>query len=90
MNEDKFAELKKKLNETQSYPTVYMFKFIMDAQHRKIALIENLFSENAEIYTKESDKGKYISITVKEVMMSTEEIITIYTKASEIEGVMPL
>ena len=90
MDENKFTDLRKKLNETQSYPTVYMFKFILDAEHRKIALIENLFSENAEIYTKESDKGKYISITVKEVMMSTDEIIAIYTKASEIKGVMPL
>lgn len=90
MNEDKFKELKNKLNETQSYPTVYMFKFIMDAEHRKIALVESLFGENAEIYTKESDKGKYISITITEVMMSTEEIIDIYIKASEIKGVMLL
>ena len=90
MSEDKFNELRKKLDETQSYPSVYMFKFIMEAEHRKIALVENLFSENAEIYTKESGKGNYISITVKEVMMSTEEIIGIYTKASEIKGVMLL
>ena len=90
MSDDKFKDLRKTLSETQSYPTVSMFKFIMDAEHRKIALIENLFSENAEIYTKDSDKGKYISITVKEVMMSTDEIIAIYTKASEIKGVMLL
>jgi uncharacterized protein len=90
MNEDKFKDLRNKLNETQSYPAVYMFKFIMEAEHRKIALVENLFSENAEIYTKESGKGKYISITVQEVMMSTEEIIRIYEKASEIKGVMLL
>ncbi len=90
MNDEKFNELRKKLDETQSYPSVYMFKFIMDASNRKIALVENLFSENAEIYTKESDKGKYISITITEVMMSTEEIIGIYNKAAEIEGVMLL
>lgn len=83
-----FEELRKKLNETQTYPSVYMFKFIFAAEHRKIALVENLFGEDAEIYTKESDKGKYISITVKEVVMSTDEIINIYTKASDIEGVM--
>lgn len=83
-----FDDLRKKLDETQTYPSVYMFKFIMDAQHRKIALIENLFGEDAEIYTKESDKGKYISITVKEVVMNTDEIIDIYIKAAEIEGVM--
>jgi len=83
-----FDDLRKKLDETQTYPTVYMFKFIMGAEHRKIALIENLFGDDAEIYTKESDKGKYISITVKEVVMSTDEIISIYAKASQIEGVM--
>ena len=52
-------DLRKKLDETQTYPTVYMFKFIMGAEHRKIALIENIFGEDAEIYTKESDKEKY-------------------------------
>jgi uncharacterized protein len=90
MEHHQFNELRKKLDETQSYPSVYMFKFIMDADNRKIALVENLFSENAELYTKESDKGKYISITIKEVMMSTDEIINIYQKASEIKGVMLL
>lgn len=90
MSDDKFSELRKKLNETQTYPTVYMFKFIMDAENRKIALVENLFGENAEIHIKESDKGKYISITIKEVMMSTDEIINIYNKASDIKGVMVL
>lgn len=90
MSDDKFSELRKKLNETQTYPTVYMFKFIMDAENRKIALVENLFGENAEIHIKESDKGKYISITIKEVMMSTDEIISIYVKASDIKGVMVL
>lgn len=88
MSKVNFEELRKKLNETQTYPSVYMFKFIMSAEHRKIALIENLFGNDAEIYTKESDKGKYISITVKEVVMSTDEIIDIYNKASDIEGVM--
>ncbi len=90
MMEDKFLELKKKLDETLTYPAVYMFKFILEADNRKIALIENLFTEEAEIYTKESDKGKYISITVKAVMISTGEIIDIYRKASAIKGVMNL
>ncbi len=47
-----------------------------------------MFADGAEIYTKESDKGKYISITVKEVMMNTDEIIVIYKRAGEIPGVM--
>ncbi len=88
MSEDKFSELKKKLEETLTYPSVYMFKFILPADNRTIALVENMFGEEAEIYTKESNKGKYISITVKEVMMTTDEIIAIYKKAADIPGVM--
>jgi putative lipoic acid-binding regulatory protein len=90
MSEDKFAELKKKLDETVTYPSVYMFKFILPADNRTIALVENMFGEGAEIYTKESGKGKYISITVKEVMMNTDEIIVIYKRAGDIPGVMLL
>jgi putative lipoic acid-binding regulatory protein len=90
MSEDKFLALKNKLDESLTYPSVYMFKFILEADNRKIAMVENLFDENAEIYTKESDKGKYISITINVVMISTEEIINIYKKAAEIKGVMYL
>ncbi|MGZ3883926.1 MAG: DUF493 family protein [Bacteroidia bacterium] len=89
MSEDKFSDLKKKLEETLTYPSVYMFKFILEANNRKIAMVENLFGEEAEIYTKESGKGKYISITVKDVVMSTDDIIAIYKKAADI-GVMLL
>lgn len=88
MSNDKFADLRKKLEETLTYPSVYMFKFILPADNRKIALVENMFGGDAEIYTKESDKGKYISITVKEVVVSVDAIIDIYEKAAKIEGVM--
>ena len=88
MSSDKFADLRKTLEETLTYPSVYMFKFILPADNRKIALVENMFGGDAEIYTKESGKGKYISITVKEVVVSVDAIIDIYEKASKIEGVM--
>lgn len=58
---------------------------------KKIAQIEGLFDpEKAEIIRKESSKGAFISITVKEVMLGTDEIIAIYQKASEINGVITL
>lgn len=90
MSNDKFADLRKKLEETLTYPSVYMFKFILEADNRRIALVENMFGDDAEIYTKESDKGKYISITVKSVVVSVDDVIAIYEKAAEIEGVMLL
>lgn len=89
MNKD-FETLRERLEEL-TYPSVYMFKFIVKSELQKIAQIEGLFDpEKAEIIRKESSKGAFISITVKEVMLGTDEIIAIYQKASEINGVITL
>jgi putative lipoic acid-binding regulatory protein len=88
MTDKELEGLRAKLVETTTFPSVYMFKFIVEADNRKIALVENLFQEEAEILTKQSDKGKYISITSKQVVMSVDEIIDVYKKAAEIKGIM--
>ena len=88
MTEKDLESLKAKIVETTMFPTVYMFKFIIEADNRKIALVENLFDEEAEILTKESANGKYISITSKQVAVNVEEIIEVYKKAAEIKGIM--
>jgi hypothetical protein len=89
-NKYDFESFKKKLDEQLTFPNLYMFKFITLADNQKIAMIGNMFSEEAVILQKESTNGKYISITAREVMMSSDEIIAIYKKAAEIEGVMAL
>jgi uncharacterized protein len=86
-NED-LDRLKDKIVETTAFPTVYMFKFIVKTDNRKIAMVENLFDENAEVHTKESGSGKYISITSRQVAMNVDEIIEVYRRASTIEGIM--
>lgn len=88
MTEKDLESFKAKLIETTTFPTVYMFKFIVEADNRKIALVESLFDEEAEILTKQSANGKYISITSKQVAMNVEEIIEIYKKAAEVKGIM--
>ena len=86
-----FDELQKKLEETiTSFPYVYLFKFIIKADNKSMALVEVMFDSDAEIIQKQSSKGNYISITVKQVVLSVDEIIAIYKKASEIEGVITL
>ncbi len=86
-----FDELRKKLEESiTSFPYIYMFKFIIKADNKTMALVEVIFDNDAEIIEKPSTKGNYISITVKQVVMSVDEIISIYEKAAEIEGVMSL
>jgi hypothetical protein len=88
MTEEELNNFRAHLVESMSFPSVYMFKFIVASEHRSIALVENLFDPAADIHTKESRQGKYISITAKQVVMSVEEILEIYKKAALIKGVM--
>ena len=90
IDEEFFKTLEKRLNESVEWPAVYMFKFIVPAENRKIAMVEALFSPETEITTKESRGGKYISITGKVVMLSAIEVIKKYRKAAEIEGLIAL
>lgn len=86
-----FDALRKKLEESiSSFPTIYMFKFIIKADSKTMALVEAIFDEDADIHHKESSAGKYISITVKQVVMNVDEIIFYYEQASKIEGVISL
>ncbi|MDG1849921.1 MAG: DUF493 family protein [Flavobacteriales bacterium] len=85
-----FNGLREKL-EQLSFPSLYLFKFIVKSDLKKIAQIESLFpSEGAEIRRQESSKGAFVSISVKEVMLSADEIIEVYLKCSKIEGVIAL
>ena len=90
MTHEELEKFKEKLLETTTFPTVYMFKLIVPSDNRSIALGENLFGAEADIHTKESDKGKYTSITAKQVVVSVEEILDVYKKAAEIKGAMLL
>ncbi len=88
--EKEFEKLKEKLHDL-NYPLLYMFKFILKSDLTKIAQIESMFnSQTAEILRKESSKGAYISITIKEVMLDPEEVIRIYKRAALIGGVISL
>jgi uncharacterized protein len=82
--------LQEKLDNHKSWPMAFMFKFIVPAQNDKIARVEALFQESAIITRKESRFGKYISITAKQLMESSAQIIEIYKKASSIENIVAL
>ena len=85
---DKYEQLREKLNLEKNWPIVYMFKFIVPADNKRIALVESNFSDEATIFQKESSGGKYISITVKEVMIDAESVINKYKDMAGIEGLM--
>ncbi|MBP6334634.1 MAG: DUF493 domain-containing protein [Bacteroidia bacterium] len=85
---DQYENLRNELNKQGNWPLLYMFKFIIPAENKKIALVESKFSNDSVITKKESYNGKYISITVKEVMLDAESIINKYKEMEGIEGLM--
>ena len=88
MTEEELQKFKEKIVESTTFPSVYMFKFIVPSENRSIALVENLFEPETDIHTKESGNGKYTSITGMQVVVNVEEIMEVYKKASKIKGIM--
>ncbi len=88
MTEEELESFKKKIIDTTPFPGVYMFKFIVKSDNRNIALVENLFEAEADILTKESENGKYTSITAKQVVITVDEVIEVYKRAAKITGII--
>lgn len=85
-----YSELKKKLNESGDWPRVYFFKFIVPSDNKKLAQVEALFGPEAQVNLKQSNKGNFVSVSAKEVMLNADRVIERYKKAAEIEGLMAL
>ncbi|RME18963.1 MAG: DUF493 domain-containing protein [Bacteroidetes bacterium] len=83
-------DLKDKIAASQNFPSVYMFKFILSSDNKKIAQIEALFdnTDNPEISIHPSSRGRYVSITIKQMVQNVEYIIHIYKQVAKIPGVI--
>jgi len=86
MEDTQFDKLKERL-EKMEWPSIYMFKFIVPvAREGEIARI---FGDE-KVFYKYSGKGKFVSITSKILIYTEGDIIDIYKKASQVEGVIAL
>jgi hypothetical protein len=88
-NESVFDGLLEKLR-NEEWPMVYLFKFILPNDAKTLSLVSSLFGADNEMVFHESKNGNYVSVTVKELMMSAENVISIYKKAAQIKGVITL
>ena len=85
-----YTALKEKLEVNKEWPRVYFFKFIVPANNKKLAQVEALFGAEAQVTLKQSSKGNFVSVSAKELMLSSDGIIDRYEKDSKIEGLMAL
>jgi hypothetical protein len=85
---DFFQQFKARLDRNHRWPCTYMFKFIVP-EHNSESLL-NIFEKRDVVTTKKSRNGRYISVTAKCKVNSSEEVIAVYEAASQIKGILSL
>ncbi len=90
--EEFYNKLREQLEETETWPADYLYKFIVPSEVSKIRQIEDLFDNlGAVITTKVSGKGTYTSISIILQMKSPDAVIQKYKEvAAQVEGVISL
>lgn len=89
--EEFYERLKTELDNTNTWPAEYLFKFIVPTDQEKIEAIKNAFdSLGAVIKTSQSKTAKFTSLSVDVQMKSAQEIIDKYIEVSTIEGIVSL
>ena len=86
MEDTRFNVLKERLEKLE-WPAVYMFKFIVPVERENE--IARIFGDEKVSY-KYSGKGKFVSLTSKILIYTEGDVIDIYKKAAEVEGVIAL
>ncbi|HEX4888282.1 MAG TPA: DUF493 family protein [Luteibaculaceae bacterium] len=90
MNLEEERKLRAQLEQMHNWPDVYMYKFVLPNDDEKLATLMTYFTQSADVQVKQSSAGKYIAITVKEVMMSADAVIERYKSIKAIEGLLSL
>lgn len=86
-----YARLTQQLKDDTTWPTAYLYKFIVPSSLEKIAEIEAVFNNTDAVFnTRDSSKGTYTSVSIKVTMESAEEVVQKYLEVSKVEGVISL
>ena len=88
---DFYNKLKLQLKDTTTFPSDYMYKFIVPTDDNQVNQVEDIFNNTgAVIKTKKSKTGKYISVSIVMKIGSSDQVIAYYQQAEKIEGIISL
>ena len=89
--DDFYERFQQQLENSQKWPGMYMFKFILKSNSKNIYKIMDLFNNPTDgVSLVNSSKNKFQSLTITIVMKSPLEVLDIYKKVSDFEGVIIL
>ena len=88
--DEKLEKIRSILWAQQVWPGIYFFKFIVPNDQSKLDKIKHLFRSEKDITYRTSKDIKYIALSCKQEMSNPDEVLAIYEKAGEVEGVIAL
>jgi len=90
-SEEFYKKLKGQLEDTSSWPSKYLYKFIVPTDEIKVKKIQDIFDNTgAVIESKQSKKGTYTSLSVTVILDSADAVIEKYKEVGKVEGVISL
>ena len=90
-SEEFYGRLREELLNNSSWPSDYLYKFIVPTDKDKIAEINRVFDNTgAVIESKTSRKGKYTSLSITVNLKSPDEVIEKYKEVGKVKGVISL
>lgn len=90
-SEEFYARLREQLLQNTTWPSDYLYKFIVPTDKDRIDQINNVFDNTgAVIKSKKSKKGTYTSVSIIVNLKNPDEVIAKYKEVSLIEGVISL
>ena len=86
-----YDRLKAELDSSTTWPSSYLYKFIVPSVNDNILRVEEAFNcMGAVIKTTKSKTGKFTSISVDVTMNDSQSVIDKYIEVSTIEGIISL
>jgi hypothetical protein len=86
-----YERLKVELDNSNTWPAEYLYKFIMPSVGDNVEKVEKAFDNmGAVIKTTKSKTGKFTSVSVDVTMNSADDVIGKYKQVSTIEGIVSL
>ena len=86
-----YKRLKVQLEDTSTWPSDYLYKFIVPTAGDKIKRIQDIFDNmGAVIESKQSKKGTYTSVSITVNLKNAAAVIEKYRQVGEVEGVISL
>ena len=89
--EEFYSRFHEQLLNSQEWPGVYLFKFILREGEVKEDALKEMFPQKSTVFSRKvSSKKTFTSLSVKVKMEDPDAVIAIYKQAQKIKGLITL